>query len=83
MLLCMKRTTLDLEEDIFRRLRQEAADTGVTLKEIVNSLLRRALGGRPRGKKRFRLNWKICRGRLQPGVRLDDRDSLYDLMEGR
>lgn len=83
MLLCMKRTTLDLEEDIFKRLRQEAADTGTTLKEIVNSLLRRALGRGPKRKKSFRLNWKVCRGRLKPGVRLDDRDSLYDLMEGR
>jgi hypothetical protein len=29
------------------------------------------------------LRWSSERGRLQPGVNLDDRDALFDLMGGR
>jgi hypothetical protein len=29
------------------------------------------------------LQWRSDGGRIQPGVRLDDRDALFDLMEGR
>jgi hypothetical protein len=36
-----------------------------------------------RGKGGYRLQWRPERGRIQPGVRLDDRDALFDLMEGR
>ena len=78
----MHRTTLMLDEGLFRQLKKEAVSRGQTLKELVNTLLRRALGTAPT-RKAYRLNWKTCRGQLQPGVRLDDRESLHDLMEGR
>ena len=31
----------------------------------------------------YTLTWRTERGRLQPGVKLDDWDALFDLMEGR
>ena len=53
-----------------------------TLRDIVEQALRWYLK-RPQ-KKKFRLNWKPheTTGRLMPGVDLNDRDSLYDIMDG-
>ena len=31
----------------------------------------------------YKLQWSPEHGRLQPGVNLDDRDALFDLMDGR
>ena len=54
-----------------------------TLREIFDQALRRFLKG-PQNKK-FRLNWTPheTTGGLMPGVDLTDRDSLYDIMDGR
>jgi hypothetical protein len=41
MLLCM-RTTIDLDEPVFRQLKHEAARRGTTLRELVNEYLRKA-----------------------------------------
>lgn len=81
MLLCM-RTTIDLDDSLFPQLKQEAARRGTTLRKLVNDLLRRALAGTQRPAK-YRFHWKTHRGRVLPGVRLNDRESLFDLMEGR
>jgi len=81
MLLCM-RTTIDLDDPLFHDLKQEAARRGVTLREVVIERLRRAAA--PPERSEYRFDWKPYRGgRVQPGVRLDDRDSLFDLMDGR
>jgi hypothetical protein len=82
MLLCVKRTTLALDDDLFRDLKTRAAREGVPLGRLVNSLLRAAARPAPRRRKRLRLT--VHRGgRLRPGVRLDDRNALFDLMDGR
>ena len=81
MLLCM-RTTIDISDDLLRRAKRKAADTGVALRHIVEAALRGYLGGRSKGET-YRLRWRTERGRLQPGVNLDDRDHLFDLMDGR
>ncbi len=81
-LLCM-RITIDLEDQLFRGLNQGAARLGTTLRESVNEFLRRALVTPPR-RDMNRFRWKTGpRGRVQPGVRLYDRESLFDLMDGR
>lgn len=81
MLFCM-RTTIDLDESLFRELKQEAIRRRTTLRQVVHDCLRKGLSVSTRhGKYVFR--WRTHRGRLQPGVRLDDRDSLFDLMDGR
>ena len=81
MLLCM-RTTLDISDPLFRQAKKRAADEGVPMRQIVESALRLYLGKGPR-QARYELRWRTERGRLLPGVRLDDRDALFDLMEGR
>jgi hypothetical protein len=76
------RTTIDLDEPLFRQLKQEAARRETTLRGLVNEYLRKALTQSKR-KPKYRFNWKVDRGgQLMPGVRLDDRKSLWDLMDG-
>lgn len=81
MLLCM-RTTVDINDEILREAKRRAAQEGTTLRDIIERALRTHL---MRGRRRpgYRLQWRPERGRLQPGVRLDDRDALFDHMEGR
>jgi len=81
MILCM-RTTLDISDELFRQLKRKAADDGTTLRQVVESALRVYLV-KPTKRKGYQLKWKTERGRILPGVRLDDRDALFDLMDGR
>ena len=81
MLLCM-RTTLEISDELLRAAKKRAADEGTPLRQVVESALRLYLVKQPKTK-RYRLNWRTERGRIQSGVRLDDRDALFDLMEGR
>ncbi len=77
------RTTIDLDDPLFRELKQEAAKRGTTLRDLTNQLLRQALAGPVRGSK-YQFKWKVDRGgSVMPGVRLDSRESLFDAMEDR
>ena len=81
MLLCM-RTTIELNDDLFRRAKRQAVEEGETLRGVVESALRQYLV--PQGKKpAYKFRWRTESGTIQPGVRLDDRDALFDLMDGR
>ncbi len=75
------RTTLKLDDDLLRRLKQRAAKEGRTLQSTVNDLLRQALA-RVRTAD-YTLELRGWDAELQPGVDLLDRDKLFDLMEGR
>ena len=78
----MTRTTLKMEADLLRRLKERAAREGRSMQELANELLRDGLNRReaPVGYE-FRLDgWEA---REQPGVDLLDRATLFDLMDGR
>jgi len=77
----MRRTTIAIEDDLFRDLKQQAARDGVTLGELVNRMLRRGLRAPRRDK--FELHLTTCKGRLRKGVDLDDTRALLDRMDGR
>ena len=79
---CAVRTTMDLNDELLRRAKQRAASEGTTLRAVVERALRFHLE-RPGRKSGYRLRWRPERGRLRPGVRLDDRGALFDLMEWR
>jgi len=81
MLSCM-RTTIELNDQVFRAAKRRATDEGKPLREIVEAALRAYLG-LARARRDYRLQWRTERGRLQPGVSLEDRDALWDVMEGR
>ena len=77
------RTTVDLNDHLLREAKKRAASEGKPLRAIIEEALRAMLQTPPRGVPGYQLQWRTERGRLQPGVRLDDRQSLFDLMEGR
>ena len=76
------RTTVDLNDQLLRAAKKRAANEGIPLRRVIESALRTYLEG-PLRRRDYKLRWRTERGRLQPGVRLDDRDALFDLMEGR
>ena len=81
MLMCM-RTTIEIPDELFRKAKKRAADDGASLRDVVAAALRAYLSGKP-ARGAYRLKWRTERGRLQPGVNLDDRDALFDLMDRR
>ena len=81
MFLCM-RITIDISDQLLREAKKKAANEGIPLQELVEVALRGYLGRRPK-RAGYRLRWRAERGRLMPGVNLDDRDALFDLMDGR
>jgi len=76
------RTTLEISDEIFRQLKRRAADEGGSVRQVVENALRVYLG-KPKGRKGYQLRWNSEGGRILPGVRLDDRDALFDVMDGR
>ena len=80
MLLCM-RTTIDINDELMRQAKKRAANDRVPLRDGVEDALRRYLSEKPAATG-YKLKWTTESGELMPGVDLDDRDSLFDLMDG-
>jgi Arc/MetJ family transcription regulator len=78
------KTTIDIADALLEPARQAAAADGITLRELVEQALRRALVDRKR-RASFRLRQASFRGRgLQPGVAEGSWECLRDLIyEGR
>ncbi len=82
--ICMK-TTLNLDDALIREAKRRAAEEGTTLTALIERALRSLLQPQHRrsGEKRFRLKLLTKKGRPVPGIDWDDRDSIYERMEGR
>jgi hypothetical protein len=76
------RTTLDINDVLFRAAKRKAAERGTSLRDVVEAALRQHLG-KASSRAGYTLLWEPESGRLQPGVDLTDRDALFDLMDGR
>ena len=61
--------------------KKKAADEGRTLQAVANDLLKRALHARTH--QPFSLRIQGWAADLQPGVDILDRDSLFDVLNGR
>lgn len=77
------RTTVDLNDELLREAKRRAASEGKPLRVFIEEALRAVIQAPAARETGFELQWRTERGRLQPGVRLEDRRSLFDLMEGR
>lgn len=75
------RTTLRLNDDLLRAAKEEAARSGRTLTAVVEGALRLALVRGSDVAKRRRVRLPTFKGRLRPGVDLDDGVALRDLMD--
>lgn len=74
------KTTLNLDDRLLANARKAALQRGVTLTSVVEDALRTSLTlttNRP-----YRFEWKTESGELLPGVDINNRNKLYDLMDG-
>lgn len=77
----MHRTTINLDEAVYRRVKRLAEQKGKSLARTIEDLLRAAFDRRtPSRPVKLPLHRK---NGPRPGVDIADRDRLYDLMEGR
>jgi hypothetical protein len=74
------RTTVDIRGELLRQAKKKAASDGTTLREVIEAALTSYLSGKPK-KSGYRLRWTTDSGMLLPGVDLEDRDALFDLMD--
>ena len=77
------RTTLDLDDRLLREAKKRAVDAGESLTRVIERALRVYLNPPRSTGKPFRLQILVKKGRARPGVDWDDRDSLYERMDGR
>jgi plasmid stability protein len=78
------RTTVSLDDDLFREIKIVAAESGRTMNEVVQDALREALARRKRPGPIERVRLPVSKGGvLLPGIDLDDSAALLDMMEGR
>jgi len=76
------RTTLTLDDDLYRKLESETHRSGRTFREVVNGHLRKSLAAARRATQRkpFRLNARPM-GML-PGIDLSNIERLLDKLDG-
>lgn len=75
------RTIINLDDDLHRRAKTYAARIGKTLTGLVEEALRIRLA-RPDVRRRGEVRLPTFRGDgLQPGVNLEDMDTVYDRMD--
>jgi post-segregation antitoxin (ccd killing protein) len=78
------RTTIRIEDDLFRQVRQLAVRTGRTLTSTIQDALRQSIAVSRRSNRKAPLKLTTFGGGgLRPGVDLDDTASLEDRMNGR
>ena len=77
----MSRTTLMIEERLLRELKKKAVAEGRTFQDVANELLKRGLIAGAVAP--FTLALQGWRADPLPGVDITDRDTLFDLMDGR
>ena len=81
MMICM-RTTLDLDDDLVRKAKRRAAESGTTLTAVIEDALRvRLARASTRPKKAVKLP-TYGKGGVFPGVDLSNNASLEDIMDG-
>jgi len=77
------RTTVRLDDDLLRRTKALAAQTGRTLTAVIEDALREAIARQRRRRARPRPALPTFKGRgVRPGVDLDDSAGLLDTMGG-
>jgi hypothetical protein len=76
------RTTLNIEDGLYREAKVRAAREGVTVTSVVEEALRQLLRSRPGSWQRGELPALPQTGGLLPGVDLRDNQSLYDILAG-
>ncbi|HEX9712572.1 MAG TPA: DUF2191 domain-containing protein [Actinomycetota bacterium] len=74
------KTTLNVEDALFRRAKKVAAERGITLTALVEDALRGHLDG-PVSRRKDRFRWIVIDDAELPPVDIADRDALHDFLE--
>jgi hypothetical protein len=77
------RTTIRLNDQLFKQAKRVAAETGRTFTEVVEDALRQSFSAGKDAPPRKRIVLPTAKGRLRPGIDLDNSAELLDIMEGR
>ena len=75
------KTTLNLNDQVLRQAKGQAAQDGITLTKFVEDALRDKLMAPHRRPPAFRLRMRTVRGYAPPSVDISDRDALYDVID--
>ena len=75
------KTTLNLNDQILRQAKGQAAQDGITLKKFVEDALRERLMAQHQRRPAFKLRMRTVRGYALPSVDISDRDALYDVID--
>ena len=76
------RTTLDLNDELVRRAKREAAERGTSLTSVIEDALREKLSRRKPARAGARRTLRTYKGTgLQPGVSLSSTSALLDLLD--
>ena len=76
------RTTIRIDEELLKRVKQRALQQGKTLTAVIEDALRESLARKMDTQQREPVRLETFAGEgLQPGVNLDDFADLLDLME--
>ena len=75
------RTTLTIDDGLLDQARQRAAASRRTLSQVVEDAMREAFARRAEAPRPIELPVSRAGGGLRPGVSLDDRAGLQDLLD--
>jgi hypothetical protein len=76
----MQRTTITIDQDLLSKVKALGKEKGLSVSRTISELVRIALLQKQNPQK-HRFMWKTYKGQLRPGINIDDRDQLYNLME--
>lgn len=77
------KTTLNFDDRLLREAKKRAAEEGETLTSLIEKALRNYLRPVLKGRKGYRLKLVTKKGKPVPRVNWDDRESIYERMDGR
>ena len=76
------RTTVTLDEDVLRRLKQESRRRCVSLRQVINDVLRSSLPAKQVTRKAAPFRVKAFNMGVNPGMNHDNIHELLDRVEG-
>lgn len=74
------RTTIDLDPEILRQLKERQRDQGKTLGQVASELLAKALSEEAAPEAPYQLRWPV-RSMGRPRVDIDDKEALHRALD--
>lgn len=74
------KTTLNLDDQVLKNAKQQAARDGITLTAFVEQALKARLLQKP-DKVAYRFRPKVVKGSRPPNVDISERDALYEVID--